>query len=126
MDNLARSENPAAVKRTDNVIGLFPGVVENLSPKNTSMSLTVSAARLELASFEARLASMGIGLIISDEVLAEITRAGFDPKFGARPLQKTIELQIEFPLSKAVLKGRFVAKDTIKVRLNDGVIVFEK
>ena len=126
MENQARRETPAVIKRTDNVIGLFPGVVENLSPKNTSMSLTVSAARLELASFEARLASMGIGLIISDEVLAEITRAGFDPKFGARPLQKTIELEIEFPLSKAVLKGRFVAKDTIKVRLNGGVIVFEK
>ncbi len=126
MENQARRENPAAIKRTDNVIGLFPGVVENLSQKNTSMSLTVSAARLELASFEARLASMGIGLLVSDEVLTEITKAGFDPQFGARPLQKTIELQIEFPLSKAVLKGKFVAKDTIKVRLGDGVIVFEK
>lgn len=126
MENQARRENPAAIKRTDNVIGLFPGVVENLSQKNTSMSLTVSAARLELASFEARLASMGIGLLVSDEVLTEITKAGFDPQFGARPLQKTIELQIEFPLSKAVLKGKFVAKDTIKVRLRDGVIVFEK
>ena len=69
---------------------------------------------------------MGIGLLVSDDVLTEITKAGLDPKFGARPLQKTIELQIEFPLSKAVLKGKFVAKDTIKVRLRDGVIVFEK
>lgn len=126
MENQARRENPAAIKRTDNVIGLFPGVVESLNQKNTSMSLTVSAARLELASFEARLASMGIGLLVSDEVLTEITKAGFDPQFGAQPLQQTIELQIEFPLSKAVLKGKFVAKDAIKVRLRDGVIVFEK
>ena len=126
MNNVARTAKPAVINRIDNVIGLFPGVVEGLSQKNSNMSLTVSAARFELASFEARLATLGIGFNISDDVLDEITKAGFDAKYGARPLQQTIELQIEFPLSKAVLKGKFVEKDTIKVRLKDGVIVFEK
>lgn len=126
MENVARREKPATIKRMDNVIGLFSGVVPTFSEKKNSMSLTISAARLELASFEARLATMGIGLAVSDDVLSEIVQTGFDAKYGARPLQQTIELQIEFPLSKAVLKGKFVAKDTIKVRLKDGVIVFEK
>ena len=90
------------------------------------MSLIVSAARQELASFEARLATMGIRLIVSDETLTEIAKAGLDTKYGARPLQQAIELEIEYPISKAVLKGKFVAKDTIKVLLKSGIVAFEK
>ena len=126
MNNLARIETPYDMKRVDNVIGLFPGVVTDFNDRQSTMSLTVSAARLELASFETRLGNLGIRLVISDETLAEIAKAGFDPKYGARPLQKTIEMKIEYPISKAVLKGRFAARDTIKVLLKDGEIAFEK
>lgn len=126
MENVARSEEPCALQRVDNVIGLFPGVVPGFSEKNNWSSLTVSAARLELAGFEARLATLEIRLHISDDTLTEIANAGVDTKYGARPLQQTIELEIEYPLSKAVLKGKFVAKDTIKVLLKDGVLAFEK
>ena len=112
--------------RIDNVIGLFPGLMPGFGQKSGSMSLTVAAARQELASFEARLANLGIQLNVSDEILAEIATAGFDSQYGARPLQQTIELEIEYPLSKAVLKGRFLAKDTINVLLKNGVITFEK
>ena len=126
MNNLARIETPYDMKRVDNVIGLFPGAVTDFNDRQSTMSLTVSAARLELASFETRLGNLGIRLVISDETLAEIAKAGFDPKYGARPLQKTIEMKIEYPISKAVLKGRFAARDTIKVLLKDGEIAFEK
>jgi ATP-dependent Clp protease ATP-binding subunit ClpB len=105
---------------------LFPGVLPNFNQPKTSMSLTVSAARIELASFEARLANMQIRLIVSDETLTEIARQGVDPRYGARPLQKTIEMQIEYPISKAVLKGKIVARDTIEVVMKDGAIAFEK
>lgn len=126
MNNLARIETPYDMKRVDNVIGLFPGAVTDFNDRQSTMSLTVSAARLELASFETRLGNLGIRLVISDETLAEIAKAGFDPKYGARLLQKTIEMKIEYPISKAVLKGRFAARDTIKVLLKDGEIAFEK
>ena len=126
MDNLARKDKPRAINRVDNVIGLFPGVVPGLSPKSGGMSLIVSAARQELASFEARLATMGIRLIVSDETLTEIAKAGLDTKYGVRPLQQAIELEIEYPISKAVLKGKFVARDTIRVLLKDGLVTFEK
>lgn len=126
MENVARSEEPCALQRVDNVIGLFPGVVPGFSEKNNWSSLTVSAVRLELAGFEARLATLEIRLHISDDTLTEIANAGIDTKYGARPLQQMIELEIEYPLSKAVLKGKFVAKDTIKVLLKDGVLAFEK
>ncbi len=126
MDNLARSDKPRAINRVDNVIGMFPGIVPGLNQKSGGMSLIVSAARQELASFEARLTTIGIRLIVSDETLTEIAKAGLDTKYGARPLQQAIELEIEYPISKAVLKGKFVARDTIKVLLKDGVVTFEK
>ena len=126
MENVARNAKPGASKRIDNVIGLFPGMVPGFSQKNSTVSLLVSAARLELACFEERLAMMGIHLSVSDETLAEIAKAGIDSRYGARPLQRTIEMEIEYPLSKAVIQGKFVAKDTIKVRLEGGVIAFEK
>ena len=126
MENIARRERPRNINRVDNVIGLFPGLTPNFSQEKTSMSLTVSAARAELASFETRLANLGIRISVSDETLAEIVKADCDPKYGARPVQKTIEMVIEYPLSKAVLKGKFVSKDTINVLLRDGVIAFEK
>ena len=126
MENVARNAKPGASKRIDNVIGLFPGMVPGFSQKNSTVSLLVSAARLVLACFEERLATMGIHLSVSDETLAEIAKAGIDSRYGARPLQRTIEMEIEYPLSKAVIQGKFVAKDTIKVRLEGGVIAFEK
>ncbi len=126
MENIARIERPSAVNRVSNVIGLFPGIVPNFNQQRTSMSLSVSAARAELESFEARLANLDIRLNISDETLAAIVKADCDPKYGARPVQKTIEMVIEYPLSKAVLKGKFACKDTINVVLKDGVIAFEK
>jgi ATP-dependent protease Clp ATPase subunit len=126
MNNLALVDIPFATKRVDNVIGLFPGIATGFNQRKSALSLTVSAARFELESFETRLANLGIRLVVSDETLAEIAKLGFDAKYGARPLQKTIELKIEYPISKAVLKGKFVSKDTIKVVLRDGEIYFEK
>ena len=125
MENTARNQSPHPFKRIDNVIGLFPGLVPGHIDSG-SMSLTVSAARNELASFEARLATMGIQLKVSDETLAEIAKAGIDNQYGARPMQQTIEMEIEYPISKAVLKGKFAAMDTINVLLKDGEITFEK
>lgn len=126
MESLARKTKPDDVKRVDNVIGLFRGGPTTFSQQKHAVSLTVSAARLELACFEERLATMGIRLEISDQTLAEIASAGIDSKFGARPLQRIIEMEIEYPLSKAVLRGKFVARDTIYVRLVGGVITFDK
>ena len=69
---------------------------------------------------------MEIGLKVSDEALAEIAKAGFDPVYGARPLKRAIQQELENPLSKALLEGKFTAKDTIKVGLKNGAITFAK
>jgi ATP-dependent Clp protease ATP-binding subunit ClpB len=83
-------------------------------------------AKIQLKRLEKRLAAMEIGLAVSDEALAEIAKAGFDPVYGARPLKRAIQQELENPLSKALLEGKFAAKDTIKVGLKGGRITFGK
>ena len=65
-------------------------------------------------------------LEVSDAVLSAISQVGFDPIFGARPLKRAIQAQIENPLAKEILEGNFVAKDTIWVDLKNDAISFIK
>ncbi|MCC7090591.1 MAG: ATP-dependent chaperone ClpB, partial [Nitrosomonas sp.] len=85
-----------------------------------------SIAKIQLHYLETRLAKLDMKLEVSDAALAAISQAGFDPVFGARPLKRAIQAQIENPLAKEILEGRFVAKDTITVDYSDGAIHFSK
>ena len=85
-----------------------------------------SIAKIQIQYLAKRLAAMEMKLDISDAALAEIAKAGFDPVYGARPLKRAIQSQIENPLAKQILEGKFAAKDTIKVDAKRDLIVFEK
>ena len=87
---------------------------------------TIAAiAKIQLATLVKRVAAMDLTLTVSDEALAEIANAGFDPVYGARPLKRAIQQQIENPLAKAMLEGKFPPKSNIKVNLRGGAIVFD-
>ncbi|HEY0664896.1 MAG TPA: ATP-dependent chaperone ClpB [Gallionella sp.] len=107
---------PEFINRIDEVV-----VFHSLDEKNIK-----SIARIQLQYLEQRLAAMEMKLEVSDAALAEIANAGFDPVYGARPLKRAIQSQLENPLAKAILEGRFAAKDTIKVDCKGGVMRFEK
>ena len=83
-------------------------------------------ARIQLAYLEKRVAAMDMKLEVTDAALKEIAAVGFDPVFGARPLKRAIQSQIENPLAIAILEGQFGPKDTIKVDARQGKVVFEK
>ena len=85
-----------------------------------------SIAKIQLRNLENRLAKMEIHLEVSEAALAKIAEAGFDPVFGARPLKRAIQTQIENPLAKKLLEGQFAAKDTIYVDCKDEMIMFTK
>ena len=74
-----------------------------------------SIAKIQLATLMGRLAKMDLTLQVSDAAVAELAKVGFDPVFGARPLKRAIQQRIENPLSKLLLEGRFLPKDTISV-----------
>jgi ATP-dependent Clp protease ATP-binding subunit ClpB len=65
-------------------------------------------------------------LEVTDAALKEIASVGFDPVYGARPLKRAIQSQIENPLAKAILEGQFGPKDVIKVDAKNQRIIFEK
>ncbi len=91
-----------------------------------SESHIASIARIQLQGLENRLAQMEMTLDITDAALAEIAKAGFDPIYGARPLKRAIQSELENALAKEILSGRFAAKDTIRIDAQDGVFSFEK
>ena len=83
-------------------------------------------AKIQLQYLEKRLARLEMSMEVSDKALASIAEAGFDPVFGARPLKRAIQERIENPLAKAILEGRFGAKDRVRVGVKDGKLSFEK
>ena len=85
-----------------------------------------SIAKIQMGYLEKRLAQLEMTLEVADSALAEVAAAGFDPVFGARPLKRAIQSQLENPLAKAILEGRFGAKDTIRVACENGVMSFVK
>ena len=85
-----------------------------------------SIAKIQLQYLAKRLAAMEMGLDVTDAALALIADAGFDPVYGARPLKRAIQSQIENPLAKEILSGQFAAKDTVVVDAQAGHLVFSK
>ena len=83
-------------------------------------------AKIQMGYLEKRLASLEMRLEVTDAALKDIASVGFDPLFGARPLKRAIQQQVENPLAKAILEGRFAAKDTVRVDAKKGAIVFDK
>ncbi len=85
-----------------------------------------SIARIQLRRLEARLAAQDMKLVVSDDALAELAKAGFDPVYGARPLKRAIQQQIENPIALRVLEGKVGPKDVVPVDFHDGMFRFER
>lgn len=84
-----------------------------------------SIARIQLKRLATRLAHMDLTLEISDEAVAKLASAGYDPVFGARPLKRAIQQQIENPIARMILEGRFAPKDVVPVDYHDDHFAFE-
>ncbi len=106
---------PEFINRIDEIV-----VFHALDEKNIG-----AIARVQLAILEQRLAKMEISLDVSDSALQIIAEAGFDPVYGARPLKRAIQQQIENPLSRMMLEGALGPKDTVHIKAKDGELVFE-
>ncbi len=107
---------PEFINRIDEIVVFHP-----LDDKNIQ-----AIAKIQLALVEKRLAKMEIKLEVSDAALAHIAIAGFDPVFGARPLKRAIQSEIENPLAKQILEGHFAAKDKVKADLVKGEVQFKR
>jgi ATP-dependent Clp protease ATP-binding subunit ClpB len=116
MGEVRKQFRPEFINRIDEVV-----VFHALDTKNIA-----AIAKIQLQDLEARLKQRDITLTISDAALVEIAKAGFDPLYGARPLRRAIQSQIENPLAKLMLKGRYGEKDVIPVDFVNGQFSFER
>ncbi|MCE0723532.1 MULTISPECIES: ATP-dependent chaperone ClpB [Legionella] len=81
-------------------------------------------AAIQIGYLQKRLKQQDIHLDVAQEALSHLAEAGFDPVYGARPLKRTIQQQLENPLAQDILTGKFKAGDTIKVTYKEGEMKF--
>jgi ATP-dependent Clp protease ATP-binding subunit ClpB len=83
-------------------------------------------AGIQIGFLGKRLESHGFSLDVSEAALDLVGAAGFDPVYGARPLKRAIQQEIENPLAQKILASEFEPGDTIRVTESDGVFSFGK
>jgi ATP-dependent Clp protease ATP-binding subunit ClpB len=105
---------PEFINRIDDVVVFHPLGREQIR----------AIADLQIAILRKRLAEREIGLELTDAALDQIGTAGFDPVYGARPLKRAIQTQLENPLAQEILAGRFGPGDVIQVKAVDGRLIF--
>ena len=81
-------------------------------------------ARIQLRGLEKRLAERGIRIELSDKAFDLLGNVGFDPVYGARPLKRAIQQQIENPLAQEILSGKFASGDVVRVDAEGGKLAF--
>ena len=106
---------PEFINRIDEVV-VFHGL---------DSSQIKSIAGIQLKLLERRLAKLDLNLQVTDAALALIAEAGFDPVYGARPLKRAIQSEIENPLAKAILAGKYLPEAVIVVDAKDGKLHFD-
>lgn len=114
MDIVGQHFRPEFINRVDDVVVFHPLQREQIR--------MIAAIQLEL--LHQRLAERDLGLEVSEQALDLIANAGFDPVYGARPLKRAIQQQLENPLANDLLTGRFKGGDVIKVDVSGDELSF--
>ena len=85
-----------------------------------------AVARRMLETVAARMETMGLHLETSDEAVVELAKKGFDPKYGARPLRRCIQSQVEDAVAERMLDGTLKEGDTARLGVEEGQIKVTK
>ena len=81
--------------------------------------------KLQVKSLEKRLAAQKIGLFLSEEALDFVADVGYDPVYGARPLKRAIQRELETTIAKGILRGDYKGGDTVVVDVENERLVFK-
>ena len=115
MGEIEKHFRPEFLNRLDDVI-----VFRALTKENLRIIVTY-----EFAHVHGRAADRGIDLTLSEEAVDYLIEKGYSADFGARPLRRMIEREIEDPLSEEILRGGFAEARAIVVRVKDGHLYFD-
>ena len=116
MEIVAQHFRPEFINRVDETVVFHPLGKDQIR----------AIARIQVEQLQKRLADRDIGLEISEAALDKLGRAGYDLVYGARPLKRAIQQQLENPLAQKLLAGEFGPGDTIKVDARDIGFEFSK
>ena len=116
MDVVGTHFRPEFINRIDEKVVFHP-----LGKKELRLILDIMLKKLRK-----RMAQREIGLTLSDAAADYIAEQGYNPAFGARPLNRAIQQHLENPLSQQLLRGDYVADDAVMVDYVDGALVFSK
>ena len=116
MEVVGQHFRPEFINRVDETVVFHPLARDQLK----------GIAAIQLDYLRQRLVDRDMGLRLSDKALEKLVEAGFDPVYGARPLKRAIQQQLENPLAQALLKGEFGPGDTIEVDVDGSEMVFRK
>ncbi|HAI88636.1 MAG TPA: type VI secretion system ATPase TssH, partial [Alcanivorax sp.] len=116
MEVVGQHFRPEFINRVDETVVFHPLARDQLK----------GIAAIQLDYLRQRLVDRDMGLRLSDKALEKLVEAGFDPVYGARPLKRAIQQQLENPLAQALLKGEFGPGDTIEVDVAGSEMVFRK
>ena len=111
MEQLQQMFKPEFLNRVDDVIIFRPLEKEDLT----------RIVELQLAQVAGLLESRKLGLDVDDDVKVKLIEQGYDPVYGARPLKRVIQREIQNPLALALLEGEYEEGDTVRVvKSSDG------
>lgn len=117
MNSVNQHFRPEFINRIDEIVVFHP----------LGQAQMAGIADIQLARLRLRLAEREISIVFSDDAMNQLVAVGYDPVYGARPLKRAIQQEIENPLSIRLLSGDFVAGDTIKVDVGeDNRLTFDK
>ena len=115
MEIVSQHFRPEFINRVDDVIVFHPLSREHIR----------SIVDIQLSYLHARLGDREIQIYFSDAAKDKLTEAGFDPVYGARPLKRAIQQQVENPLAKKILQGMFKSGDVIEIGVKENQMEFQ-
>ncbi|PMG77214.1 ATP-dependent chaperone ClpB [Shewanella sp. 10N.286.51.B7] len=116
MNVVTQSFRPEFLNRIDETVVFHPLAAEHIA----------HIAEIQLENLKHRLAEKDFTMSISKNALALIAEAGFDPTYGARPLKRALQQEIENPLAHYLLKGELLPGKPILIDVEDGLLTFKQ
>ncbi len=114
MDVVGQHFRPEFINRVDEMVVFHP----------LDQAQIKLIAGIQLDHLRKRLEANDFGMEVSDEALELLAKAGFDPVYGARPLKRAIQNEIENPLAQKILSGDLTPGATISIDVKDGRFLF--
>jgi len=115
MEIVSQYFRPEFINRVDDVVVFHPLSREHIR----------SIVDIQLGYLQARLADRDMQIHLSDAAKDKLAAAGFDPVYGARPLRRAIQQQVENPLAQEILQGKFQPGDVIEVGVKEDELEFQ-